>query len=69
MLGGMSELPDETLAKQALQPQSVAVPGLSVTRHSLSDQIELDKYLARKRAAASRSLPIRIGKLRPPGAV
>ena len=56
----------DRLEREAAKPQNVAVPGLSVGRHSLRDQIEMDKYLARKRAKYSKLGGIRMMKSSPP---
>jgi hypothetical protein len=56
----------EQLEREARKPQSVSIPGLSVGRHSLRDQIELDKHLARKRTAQSKLGGIRMMKTSPP---
>ena len=56
----------EQLEREARKPQSVSVPGLSVGRHGLQDQIALDKHLARKRAARSKLGGIRMMKSCPP---
>ena len=57
------------IAKNAKGPQSVSVPGLSVSKHNLRDQIEAEKFRRQAGAAKSRKLPIRFGKMIPPGAV
>lgn len=49
--------------------ESTNLGGERVKTHSLQDQIEADRYLERKRSARSGRLPIRLFKLRPPGAV
>ena len=44
---------DEEIAKleaAATQPKQVTVDGVTVQAHSLKEQIELDQYLARKKA-------------------
>lgn len=43
-------------------PQSVSSDAGSVTNRSISDAIALDKHMAKKEAASSRRLGIRIGK-------
>jgi len=57
---------EDRLEREAAKPQSVSVPGLSVSRHTLRDQIALDKYLARKRAARSKLGGIKMLKTSPP---
>ena len=41
---GMSETSDQ-IAIEALRPQSVSNDGVTVTRRSLKEQIEADRYL------------------------
>jgi hypothetical protein len=43
----------EQIEADALKPQSVTNDGVSVSRRSLTEQIEADKYLASKAATAS----------------
>jgi len=57
---------NEDLAREAAKPQSVTIPGLSVTRRSLSDQIAMDRYLAKKKAAKKRLGGIRLIRTSPP---
>jgi hypothetical protein len=62
---------DETelspLEQAAASPRSTSIDGESVTEHSLSEQIELDRYLAAKKAAARKRPPIRLTKIIPGG--
>lgn len=53
----------------AQQPKVVEVDGQRMEMHSLKDQIELDKYLASKKAAASGRRGFRITKMRAGGAI
>jgi hypothetical protein len=64
----MADLND-TIETAAEDPESVSVDGQAVSSRPLPDLIEADKHLARKAAGTSRALPIRFGKIRPPGAV
>jgi hypothetical protein len=50
------------------QPKSGTQDGTSFTAHSLSEQIEADRYLAEKTATSRRKLPIRYAKIKPGGA-
>lgn len=49
----MPEDLSEDIARSAREPQSASADGQSVTNPDLSKQIEADKYLASKQAAAS----------------
>ena len=44
---------DDTLKDKANQPKSVEIDGQKVEQHSLKDQIEMDRYLASKKAPRS----------------
>ena len=44
---------DDTLKDKANQPKSVEIDGQKVEQHSLKDQIEMDRYLASKKATRS----------------
>lgn len=57
---------ESLIADCMAEPKSVTVDGVSVTKHSLSELIALDKHNAAK-CAARRG--IRFQKLVPPGAV
>ena len=58
---------DDTLQKKADQPKSAEVDGQKVEQHSLKDQIELDRYLASKKAIRS-GRGFRITKMKSGGA-
>lgn len=62
---------DERLEEIAQQPKSVESDGQKVENHSLSEQIELDRYLASKAATSSSSKGrgFRITKMKAGGAV
>jgi len=65
----LSEDLDNTIRDNAAGPRRAAGDSGSMEQHSLSEQIEADRYLASKTAARSGSLGIRKAKLVPPGAV
>jgi hypothetical protein len=56
------------IEQAASDPRSASDDAGSVQQHSLPDLIEADKYLKSKSASARKGLPIRMFKLRPPGA-
>jgi hypothetical protein len=64
----MPDLSDD-IETNAANPKRVTVAGETAEQQPLPDQIEADKYLKRNTAAARTGLPIRLGKIRPPGAV
>lgn len=49
-------------------PKSGTQDGTSFTAHSLSEQIEADRYLEEKAAKGKRKLGIRMGRFKPGGA-
>ncbi len=59
----------EAIKQNALGPSSVTNGAQSVSQHSLRDQIEADRYLATKTAAANerKGFGIRIQRIKPPG--
>lgn len=63
----------DPVAQAAAAPQSISTDGLSVSEHSLSSQIEADKYQASKRAGKQASATGKkrsgFGMLRPAKAV
>ena len=64
----MAEDLDNTIRENAQGPKRAAGDSGSVEQHSLTEQIEADRYLASKEAAKSKGLGIRMSKLVPPGA-
>ena len=54
---------DTRLEEIALQPKVVEVDGQRMENHSLKDQIELDRYLAPKKATQGRARGFRVSKL------
>jgi hypothetical protein len=65
---GMAEDLDNTIRQNAAGPKRAAGDSGSVEQHSLTEQIEADRYLASKEAAKSKGLGLRVTKLVPPGA-
>lgn len=59
----MSDNLEDKIIENAMSPKSAEVDGQKVEQHSLTEQIEADRYLANKRAAKSRSFGLRIGKM------
>jgi len=59
---------ENTIRQNAEGPAKVAGDAGSVEQHSLSDQIEADRYLASKQAAKTKRRGLRFNKLIPPGA-
>jgi len=64
----MAEDLDSTIRENAAGPKRAAGDSGSVEQHSLTEQIEADRYLASKGATKSKGLGIRVTKLVPPGA-
>ena len=60
---------DEELKSLASQPKAAEVDGQRMEMHSLKDQIELDRYLASKKAVRANRLGIRIGRMAAGGAI
>ena len=56
------------LKKLGEQPKVVEADGQKVEQHSLTEQIELDRYVCNKRAAASGFSAIRCSKMKAGGA-
>jgi hypothetical protein len=59
----MSDNLDTTIQEAAEGPASVSTDAGTVTSHNLKDLIEADRYLASKRAAATRRRGIRVSKI------
>jgi len=66
--GYMAEDLDNTIRENAAGPKRASGDSGSMEQHSLTEQIEADRYLASKTALRSKGLGLRIGKLVPPGA-
>jgi hypothetical protein len=63
----VSEPLDDTIRENAKGPAKVSGDAGSVEQHPLSEQIEADRYLQSKEAAASKNRGLRFNKLVPPG--
>jgi hypothetical protein len=59
---------DDAIRENAAGPKRAQGDAGSVEQHGLKDQIEADRYLASKRAAAKPARAIRLTRLVPPGA-
>ena len=60
--------PEETIAENLVNSKKVTIGGHSAEQHTLAEQIAAAEYLANQATKANRSLPIRIGYIRKPGA-
>lgn len=67
----MSDEVSDALKTAAQQPKRVRTDAGEVEAHSLTDQIEADKYLAAKAAASSSNVHrgLRFNKIIPPGTI
>jgi hypothetical protein len=65
----MAEDLKETIKQNAEGPESAEVDGVRMKQHSLSDQIEADKYLANKEAGRNPAKARARVKIVPPGTV
>ncbi len=63
----MTEDLEQTIRENAQGPRRVQGDSGSVEQHSISEQIEADRYLASKQAARSANKGVRLTKLVPPG--
>jgi hypothetical protein len=59
---------EQALRESTVGPAKANVDGVNVEQHPLPDQIEVDRYLASKKAAAKPGMGLRITRLVPPGA-
>ncbi len=59
---------NDAICENAKGPKRVKGDSGEVEQHSLSEQIEADRYLNSRKAAKAKGLGIRISKLVPPGA-
>ena len=64
----MPEELEQSIRENAQQPAKASGDSGSDEQHSLSEQIEADRYLASKQATRSKRLGLRITKIVPPGA-
>ena len=63
-------MPDDltdTIRENASGPKSAKGDSISLEQHSLTEQIEADRYLSSKQAAKAKNLGLRIMKIVPPG--
>ena len=60
---------DEMTERMLTQPKVVEVDGQRVENHSVSDLIEVAKFLASKNATRKRGCPLRITKMASGGAL
>ena len=63
----MADELDETIFENAQGPESASADGVSTKQHTLSDQIEADKYLAEKEARRDPARAFTRMKIVPPG--
>jgi len=59
---------EQAIRDNASGPAKASGDAGSVEQHSLHDQIEADRYLASKQAAAAPARSLRLTRLIPPGA-
>ncbi len=64
----MSDAIQNAIEANATGPKSAEADGIRATQHNLSDQIEADRYLMAKAAAAKRRRGIAFMRIVPPGA-
>ena len=63
-------MPDDltdTIRENASGPKSARGDSISLEQHSLTEQIEADRYLSSKQATKAKNLGLRIVKIVPPG--
>ncbi len=60
---------DDAILENALGPAEARDDAGSMRQHDLRSQIALAEHLAKQGAAASRRLPIRMGRIRPGGSI
>jgi len=58
---------EQTISDNASGPRRARGDSGEVEQHSLTDQIEADRYLNSKKAASGSGLGVRMSKLVPPG--
>ena len=62
-----SQTIEDAIEENAAGPRKASSDSVSVEQHSLKDQIEADKYLQSKKAAAKKGLGVKLSKLAPDG--
>lgn len=63
----MADKLDDAIAENAVAPRKASGDSGSVEQHSLTEQIEADRYLAAKKAVKSKNGGLHLHKLLPPG--
>ncbi len=58
---------DEAIEEAAKGPAKASGDSGSVEQHNLKDQIEVDRYLASKKAAKRKGLGLKFTRIVPPG--
>lgn len=58
---------EQSIRENAQQPAKTSVDSVNVEQHSLTDQIEADRYLKSREAMRSKRLGLRLTKIIPPG--
>lgn len=64
----MSDELEQAIEENAKGPAKASNDTGSVEQHSLSEQIEADRYLAAKKAAQDKKRGLKLNKIVPPGA-
>jgi hypothetical protein len=59
----------DAIRENAGGPKQVSTDGLTVSQHSLKDQIDALNHLREADISKSRKLPVRIARIRPGGAL
>jgi len=59
---------EDTIESNATGPKRAAGDAGSIEQHPLLEQIEADRYIAAKRATRASSFPLRLFKIKHPGA-
>lgn len=65
----MSDEAYDALVESVAGPAEASDDAGRMKQHPIPDQIAADKHLANRAGASSRALPIRFGRIRPPGAI
>jgi hypothetical protein len=58
---------EQSIRENAQQPAKTSVDSVNVEQHSLTDQIEADRYLQSREAMRSKRLGLRLTRIIPPG--
>lgn len=64
----MSDAIDDAIETNAVGPKQVTSDGVTVTQHSISDQIAASKYTGSVAASGSAPFGLKRAKMVPPGA-